>query len=281
MRIPLLLLCSILTCFASPFGKVTFEESPKVINVSSYDPKAKDRSGSSYSPLNQAGLKQNGSLGQIARIGKGMVNDTKCADFLLGAERQGMMLGAYYFVRPTSSIKGQAQHFVKRLREIKKSRGLETEKILLVGDIDTRCNAEHIIAFIDEIEKLTDTTPVIYLENSKELIARLSSSPKAQREQIARAPYWLALYSDYNKEQPHIKTPADLTKAYKIWDTWAMWQYGGVLWEKGKSTPKHYSRDDWKTPAYFGTLDRPCERNGFNGSEKELRQFWAKHSYKW
>lgn len=281
MRGTFLLLGSILTSCAGPFEKVTFKDSPKIINVSAYDPKERQKSGDSYSPLNQAALKQNGALGQIARIGKGMVNDAKCADFLVGAEKQGMKLGAYYFVKPTSSIKGQAQHFVKRLKEIKTSRGLKTEKVLLVGDIDTRCNASHIIQFIDEMEKLTGVTPVIYLENSKELIARLSSSPKSQRKQIARAPYWLALYSNYNKEQPHIKTPEDLTKVYDIWDTWAMWQYGGVLWEKGKSSPKHYSDGDWKTPAYFGTLDRPCERNGFNGSVKELNKFWAKHSYKW
>ena len=281
MRITLLLLCSILTSCAGPFGKVTFEESPKIINVSAYDPKEKQRSGNSYTPLNQAALKQNGALGQIARCGKGLDIDTKCADFLVGAERQGMMLGTYYFIRPSSSITKQAEKYIARLREIKKSRGLVTEKILLVGDIDTKCTPEQIITFIDHIEKLTGVTPVIYLENSKDLITRLSSAPKALRKQIARAPYWLALYSNYNKERPHIKTPEDLTKAYNIWDTWAMWQYGGVLWEKGKSSPKHYSNGDWKTPAYFGTLDRPCERNGFNGSEKELREFWEKHSYKW
>ncbi len=279
---PLLILSlSLLTSCAGPFGKVTYEQSPKVINVSSYDPKIKSRSGSSYSPLNQAALRANGSQGMIARIGKGMVNDTKCADFLVGAEKQGTRLGVYYFVKPTSSITAQADHLVRRLREIKKSRGLKTEKVLLVGDIDTRCTASHIITFIDRVEKLTGVTPVIYLENSKELIARLSSSPKAQRQQIARAPYWLALYSDYNKDQPHIKTPEDLTKAYKIWDTWAMWQYGGVLWEKGKSRSKNYSRGKWKTPTYFGTLDRPTERNGFNGSKKELEKFWDKHSWKW
>lgn len=265
----------------NPYGKVSYAESPKVINVSAYDPKEKQRSGASYSPLNQAALKANGSLGMIARCGKGMELDTKCSDFLVGAERQGMKLGAYYYVRPSSSIKRQAAQFVSRLRSIKKSRGLKTEKVLLVGDIDTKCTAGQIIEFIDEMERLTGVTPVIYLENSKDLIARLSSAPRAQRKQIARAPYWLALYSNVNEAQPHIKTPADLTKAYNIWDTWAMWQYGGVLWENRRSSPKHYSAGSWRTPAYFGTMDRPLERNGFNGSVSELNAFWAKHSWKW
>ena len=184
-------------------------------------------------------------------------------------------------MRANSNITAQADQLVSRLRSIKKSRGLKTEKVLLVGDIDTLCTAGQIITFIDRVEALTGVTPIIYLENSKELIARLSSAPKSQRKQIARAPYWLALYSDTNKEQPHIQTPEDLTKAYKIWDTWAMWQYGGVFWENRKSTPKHYRRGKWTTPAYFGNLDRVTERNGFNGSQKDFEKFWDKHSWKW
>ncbi|MEN8846830.1 MAG: GH25 family lysozyme [Akkermansiaceae bacterium] len=279
---PLLFLAlSLVTSCAGTFGKVTYEESPKVINVSSYDPKERSRSGSSYSPLNQAALRANGAQGMIARIGKGMVIDTKCADFLVGAEKQSMKLGVYYFVRANSNITAQADQLVSRLRSIKKSRGLKTEKVLLVGDIDTLCTAGQIITFLDRVEALTGVTPVVYLENSKGLIARLSSAPKSQRKQINRAPYWLALYSDTNKEQPHIQTPEDLTKAYKIWDTWAMWQYGGVFWENRKSTPKHYRRGKWTTPAYFGNLDRVTERNGFNGSQKDFEKFWDKHSWKW
>jgi len=277
----LLLFATLVTSCAVPFGKVTYREAPKVINVSAYDPKEKSRPGSSYSPLNQAALRANGAQGMIARIGKGMVLDKKCSDFLVGAEKQGLKLGVYYFVKADTNITAQADQLVSRLRAIKKSRGLKTPKVLLVGDIDTLCTAGQIITFIDRVEALTGVTPVIYLENSKGLIARLSSSPKSQRKQIARAPYWLALYSDFNKEQPHIKTPADLTKAYNIWNTWAMWQYGGVFWEKGRSAPKYYRRGSWTTPAYFGNLDRVTERNGFNGSQAEFERFWDKHSWKW
>ncbi|MDB4289136.1 GH25 family lysozyme, partial [bacterium] len=106
----------------------------------------------------------------IARIGKGMVIDTKCADFLVGAEKQSMKLGVYYFVRANSNITAQADQLVSRLRSIKKSRGLKTEKVLLVGDIDTLCTAGQIITFLDRVEALTGVTPVVYLENSKGLI---------------------------------------------------------------------------------------------------------------
>ena len=272
---------ALLTSCSSQYGAVDYDESPKIINVSAYDPKEKQRAGSSYSPLNQTALRANGALGMIARCGKGLDLDTKCADFLLGADRQGLKLGAYYYLKPNVSIEAQARQFVTRLRTIKRSKGIRSHKVLLVGDIDSKCKASHIIRFIDEMERLTGVTPVIYMENSKDMIARMKATPKSQKRQIARAPYWLALYSSYNEAQPHIQTPKDLLEAYDIWNDWAMWQYGGVFWENGKSSPKNYVGGSWKTPRYFGNLDRPIERNGFNGSRKELDQFWSRHSWTW
>ena len=241
------------------YGAVDFEESPKIINVSAYDPKEKQRPGSSYSPLNQTALRANGALGMIARCGKGLVLDTKCADFLVGADRQGMKLGAYYYVKPNVNIEAQARQFVTRLRTIKKTKGIRGSRVLLVGDIDSKCTASHIIRFINEMERLTGVTPVIYMENSKAMIARMKATPKSQKRQIARAPYWLALYSPYNEAQPHIKTPKDLLKAYGVWSDWAMWQYGGVFWENGRSAPKNYVGGSWRTPPIFrqsGSPDR-------------------------
>ena len=282
MRVILLFLCVALTsCAQGPFGSRTFENAPQILNVSSYDPKERQRKGDGYTPLDQSALKANGALGLIARSGKGMNNDKKCADFLVGAERQGMLLGAYYFIYPSISIEKQADHFLSRLKHIKKSRGLKTEKVLLVGDIDTKCSASDIVRFIDRIEEKAGVTPVIYLENSAPLIARLAASDEKLKEQIKRAPYWLALYNHTNEHNPHIKTPRDLTDSYDIWDDWAMWQYGGVFWEKGRSAPKVYRDGAWMPPLYFGSMNRPMERNAFNGSEAELRAFWDKHSWAW
>jgi hypothetical protein len=102
LRPLLILFASHLTSSGDPYGKVTFVEAPKIINVSSYDPKKKARASSSYSPLKQAALRENGAQGIIARLGKGLEPDSKCADFLVGAGAQGLKLGIYYFVRPTS-----------------------------------------------------------------------------------------------------------------------------------------------------------------------------------
>jgi len=262
----------------SQYGRVSYAEAPKVINVSEYDPKERQRGGSDYSPLNQAALKRNGSHGMIARCGKGLVLDRKCADFLVGAERQGMLLGTYYYLLPRISARSQADQYIARLRSIKRSRGLQTKKVLLVADMDTKCTVEHMIAFLKRVRELTGVVPVVYLENSDRIRRELNSASGPQKSFLRQHPYWLALYSD---GYTGLETPQKLADASGIWSSWAMWQYGGVWWERGRSVPHYYRGGSWQTPKYFGDLSRPCERNGFNGSVKELYAFWGKHSWAW
>ena len=64
---------------------------------------------------------------------------------------------------------------------------------------------------------------------------------------------------------------------YKVWSDWTLWQYGGVDWEGGRSRPKVYNHGSYHFPAYFGNIDRPLERNVFNGSQGALHSFWKKH----
>ncbi|MGJ8657395.1 MAG: glycoside hydrolase family 25 protein [Akkermansiaceae bacterium] len=273
----LISLCLFSSC-GSQYGKVSYKKSPTIINVSSYDPKETQRSGNSYSPLDQSSLRRNGGLGQIARCSKGYTYDSKCSDFLVGAERQGMLLGAYHYVTPNSSATAQADRFVARLRSIKRTRSLRTSSIMLVGDIDSKCTVPQMIAFIKRIKSLTGTYPMIYIENGELIRSRLRNASFFEKRILKKCPYWLALYSP---NYPSISTPKKLIQATDVWKTWSLWQYGGVEWEGGRSRPKHYVKGSWKTPRYLGDLAKPLERNGFNGSQKELYKFWAKHSWRW
>lgn len=256
------------------YGRVGLIDAPKVVNVSSYDPKEKQRPGDSFSSSDVSALRRNGAHGLIARAGKGPLLDEKCADFLSAADRQGMLLGTYYFVLRTSDPVWQADRYVDRLKEIVASRGLQGKSILLVGDFDTKSNASDLVKFINRIEQRTGKLPVIYLENSAALRATLSNASSAEKRRIRQCPYWIALYS----HQSGFRTPKNLMEAYGIWDDWALWQYGGVEWSR-RSVSKHYHHGPWKSPEYFGTMDRPLEHNAFNGSVDELRRFWAKHSW--
>ena len=72
---------------ASPEGfRWSLTSAPQIINVSAYDPKERQRKGSSYSVNDLSALRRNGALGLIARCGKGRKLDEKCAAFLLAAE---------------------------------------------------------------------------------------------------------------------------------------------------------------------------------------------------
>lgn len=274
MRVSLPFLAAVLplffnSCGGGGYGRVGLSDAPKVVNVSSYDPKEKQRSGDSFSEHDVSALRRNGALGLIARCGKGMELDGKCADFLTAAERQGMMLGTYYFVLKTSDPVAQADQYINRLRQIAPGR-----RVLLVGDFDTKSSPADLVKFIDRIEQRTGVLPAIYLENSARLRASLSHAAFSQKHRIGQCPYWIALYS----HDDGFETPEDLMDAYDIWDDWAMWQYAGVEWS-GRSVSKHYHHGPWKSPAYFGTMDRPLEHNAFNGSVADLNAFWAKHSW--
>ncbi|MES2659692.1 MAG: GH25 family lysozyme [Verrucomicrobiota bacterium] len=279
MRIPLPFLAAALpllfnSCGGSDYGRISLSNAPKVVNVSSYDPKERQRSGDSFSSNDVSALRRNGAHGLIARCGKGMVLDDKCADFLSAANRQGMMLGTYYFVLKTSDPVAQADQYINRLREIAATRGLLGKRILLVGDFDTKSSPADLVKFIDRVEQRTGVLPAIYLENSDRLRRSLSNATSSQKRRICQCPYWIALYNHHSG----FKTPEDLMEAYGIWDDWAMWQYAGVEWS-GRSVSKHYHHGPWKSPTYFGSMDRPLEHNAFNGDLGDLNEFWEEHSW--
>jgi hypothetical protein len=119
---------------------------------------------------------------------------------------------------------------------------------------------------------------VVYLENSLPFMNRLNAASSAQKRRLRQCPYWLALYSDTYNER---RTPAEMMKKYGVWNHCIMWQYGGVLWENGRSQVKHYNHGKFRSPRYFGDLDRPIERNAFNGTTEQLYSFWNHYSWKW
>jgi hypothetical protein len=133
-----------------------------------------------------------------------------------------------------------------------------------------------ILRFMDRVESRTGVVPVAYLENSTHLKRLLSSADPATKAKLRRMPYWLALYSP----NTGAGSPGVLVDQYRVWSDWTLWQYGGVDWERGRSRTKVYSHGAHRFPLYFGNIDRPLERNVFNGSGSELRVFWKRHGLK-
>jgi hypothetical protein len=139
------------SCGGDGYGRIGLHDAPKIVNVSSYDPKEKQRSGEAFSPHDVSALRRNGARGLIARCGKGKALDDKCASFLRAAEREGLMLGTYYFVLKDTDPVWQADQYISRLRQIAPGR-----KVLLVGDFDTKSSPADLVKFIDRVEALTD-----------------------------------------------------------------------------------------------------------------------------
>ena len=253
---------------------------PQIINVSGYDPKERQRSGRSYSEHDVSALRANGAAGLIARAGKGGVLDNKCADFLASADRAGMLPGVYYRLQNHLGAVAQADQFINRAQALACSRNWNAPALLLCADFDAHSHLPEILRFMDRVESRTGVVPVCYLENSQHLKLLLGNADAATKAKLRRMPYWLALYSHESGAGPVFPAPGDprgLLGQYRVWSDWTFWQYGGVDWERGRSRPKVYSHGRYRFSPYFGNLDRPVERNVFNGSRASLTTFWQQH----
>ncbi|MDB6072163.1 MAG: hypothetical protein JWL81_3334 [Verrucomicrobiales bacterium] len=253
---------------------------PQIINVSAYDPKERQRNGRGFSENDVSALRLNGASGLIARAGKGGNLDTKCGSFLASADRAGLLPGVYYRLQNHVDAVAQADQFVNRAQALARSRSWNAPALLLCGDYDANSRLSDILRFMDRVESRTGVVPVAYLENSQHLKLLLGQADAATKARLRRAPYWLALYSHESGAGPVFPAPVHprgLLNQYRVWADWTLWQYGGVDWEGGRSRPKVYSHGRYQFSPWFGDMDRPVERNVFNGSPAALTAFWRAH----
>lgn len=253
---------------------------PQIINVSAYDPKEKQRPGVSYSEHNVSALRESGASGLIARAGKGGNLDEKCATFLASADRAGLLPGVYYRLQTHVDAVAQADQFVSRAQALVRGRSWNAPSLLLCADFDAASRLSDILRFMHRVESRAGVVPVAYLENSPHLKLLLGSADAATKAQLRRMPYWLALYAHDTGAGAGFSaagSPGGLVKQYRVWSDWTLWQYAGVDWEHGRSRPKVYNHGGYRFPRYFGNIDRPLERNVFNGSHAALQNFWHRH----
>lgn len=271
------------TATPAPGGPAPGRGLPQIINVSAYDPKERQREGQGYSEHDVSALRANGASALIARAGKGGNLDTKCANFLASADREGLLPGVYYRLQNHVDAVAQADQFIDRAQALARSRSWNAPALLLCGDFDAQSRLSDILRFMDRVESRTGVVPVAYLENSPHLKILLGGADAATKARLRRMPYWLALYShesgahpDYPQFPPPVH-PRGLLNQYRVWSDWTIWQYGGVDWEGGRSRPKVYNHGTHRFSPYFGNMDRPLERNVYNGSLASLQSFWQRH----
>lgn len=253
---PLLILASCSTQPGSSPGSLPPNPSgmPQIINVSAYDPKERQREGTSFSEHDVSALRMNGASGLIARAGKGGNLDTKCANFLASADRNGMLPGIYYRVQRHVDAVAQADQMVNRALDLARGRSWSAPSLLLCGDFDGDLPLSSILRFMDRVEARTGVVPVAYLENSTQLKQTLSNADSKSKAKLRRMPYWLALYAHDSGAGPVYPAPGNprgLVNQYGVWPNWSMWQYGGVDWQGGRSRPKVYNHGSYRFSQYF------------------------------
>jgi GH25 family lysozyme M1 (1,4-beta-N-acetylmuramidase) len=191
-----------------------------------------------------------------------------------------MLPGVYYRLQNHVDAVAQADQFVSRVQALVRSRSWNAPSLLLCGDFDAHSRVSDIVRFMERVEQRTGVVPVAYLENSTHLKQHLGNADTATKMKLRRMPYWVALYSHESGAGPDYPAPGSphgLVRQYRVWSNWSLWQYGGVDWEGGRSRPKVYHNGPYRFPTYFGNIDRPLERNVFNGSHSDLNSFWRRH----
>jgi hypothetical protein len=216
----------------------------------------------------RVGARENGASALIARAGKGGNLDENVA---VSSRRQIASDAARRLLPPQRHVDAWRSGSIRREgKGARPGRSWKAAALLLCGDFDAQSRLSDIVRFMDRVEDRTGVVPVAYLENSTHLKRLLGNADPATKAKLRRMPYWVALYSHTSGAGPEFPAPGSprgLVNQYRVWSDWTMWQYGGVDWERGRSRPKVYSHGAYRFPLYFGNLDRPVERNVFNGSQ--------------
>lgn len=191
-----------------------------------------------FSKVRQAGI-----LGVIHKATQGATYNDPL--FRTNKQRildEGLLLGAYHFGVAGDAI-AQADSLIAAARDCGALLILDFEPNSQGRDM-TLTEAEQ---FVHRVYSVTGRYPGLYSGHMvKESLAAAGITEPDQTE-LSKCWLWIAQYASV----PVI--PA-------IWKTWSMWQY-----TDGAAGPE---------PHQVAGIGR-CDRNQFNGTEEELRNFWT------
>jgi lysozyme len=151
----------------------------------------------------------------------------------------GLLFGAYHFGTGANGV-SQAQHFLDTVAPDNK-----TVVVLDFEDnpVGSTMTLEEARAFVTHIHQELGRWPLFYSGHTIKRVLGNTVDPL-----LRNCPLWLAQYG------PTPVVPA-------CWSTWTLWQY-----TDGAAGPQPHSVDG------IGL----CDRDFFNGSDAELKSWWAK-----
>ncbi|UPA54489.1 glycoside hydrolase family 25 protein [Wolbachia pipientis] len=180
--------------------------------------------------------KEDGIIAVIHKATQGVKYiDPKYVERRKAAEVEGLLWGSFHFGVGEKKGKDQADHFLEVVGE--------TKDTILILDLEENQNGQNMSSkevedFVEEILKVTGRYPLIY--GSKCFLERISTPI------LTKCPLWIARWG----EKPVLP---------KGWNDWILWQY-----TDGNEGPE---------PHEVSGIGK-CDRNKFNGTLKELREFW-------
>ena len=176
------------------------------------------------------------------------------------ARKYQVPLGYYHFASGYASPKQEAEHFIKTIGDLEIG-----ELLTLDWEIQHHNPVQWCLQFLEEVEKMTNVKPLIYLNVAT--LKRYDWSPVAKNDNGL----WIAYYG-WNFGMPKRKPPS------YAWDFWAIWQYtsrGFIPGVKG-FVDKNYTSMDIETLKKYGYQSTPgCVR-----ARKKVTKYTKKLS-KW
>ncbi len=181
------------------------------------------------------------------------------------ATRAGLLWGAYHYANSSDPV-AQADFFLRSVSSAWHAAdpASRPHQVLLVLDFELNrhypggtMRVEQAVAFVQRIKERTGEYPGVYSGENR--IRGIISNPKVSAEAkrvLSHCWLWVANYH----YQPRALAP---------WNRWSLWQYtgDGVCDLPRASFPKSVANI------------RNAERNVFDGSAGDLRNFWQAHAW--
>lgn len=179
-----------------------------------------------------------------ATEGKTYVNPKWRAQ-IQAASGNGQLLGLYHYCRPeNNSPQAEAKHFVDTIRDY-------IGKAVLAADWEQtalKYSATWLLTFMQEVERLTGTKPLLYIQQSALLSGKYNGIAKAGY------PLWMAQYN------------SRMSPRHGAWQSVTIWQYTSTNGNLDKDV-FYGDRADW-----YGLISNASNASNALETQKSVRK---------
>ena len=122
----------------------------------------------------------------IIKAGQGLAESVLFVEQMEGAEQKGIPHTTYYFLDPNFDIKKQAMHYVNLVGKEQPSYIVDVELPYPVSEGGRLPTRTELLTFLDELERLTQTRPIIYSRMQLLRLIRFLTAAKNYKLWIAQ-----------------------------------------------------------------------------------------------